>query len=119
MLITMPHEFEKEAHKYNLLSLRNLQEKRKQNVTLFEQSIKNERGASQQEEVVQTQLENKLQGKLSDTEREWILSDLPKLKSTRASREQTIALLKAAIMQEYDQIDIEEKMIHYLEKDGN
>jgi hypothetical protein len=89
---------------------------------LFEQSIKGERSASQQEEVAQASLEEKLRyhdlgiSKLTDAEKEWILSDLPKLKSTKEKRNQTIMLLKAAILQEQEQMDREEYMIHFLEK---
>jgi hypothetical protein len=112
----------KEALKYDLNSLIKLQEKRRENISLFEQSIKGERSASQQEEVAQASLEEKLRyhdlgiSKLTDAEKEWILSDLPKLKSTKEKRNQTIMLLKAAILQEQEQMDREEYMIHFLEK---
>lgn len=89
-----------------------LQEKRRANVALFEQSIKNERAAIQQDETIRASLEGRLQQEgLSDGERAWILSDLPKLLSTRENRERTIALLKTAILTEYDSMDSEEKMI--------
>lgn len=115
-------DIEKEARKYDLPSLVLLQEKRKQNVALFEQSIKNERLALQQEELVELNLQNKLiqhnsrQVKLPDAEREFILQDLPKIASTRTKRNETIQLLKAAIMGEYDLMDNEEKMIHFLQR---
>lgn len=115
---------EQEASKYDLLSLINLQNKRQENINIFEQSIKNERGASQQEEVIQSTLEQKIRNhdlnivKLSDTEREWILSDLPKIKSTRENRNTTITLLKAAILEEYDKMDYESRMIMFLQSKG-
>lgn len=115
-------DLEKEALKYDLLSLKKLQEKRKENVVLFENSIKNERAALQQEESAQSNLENKLNNhdsglsKLSDADREWILTDLPKLKSTKEKRNNTIMLLKAAIIEEYNIMDHEDKMIFFLEK---
>lgn len=116
------NNLEKEAIRYNLDALKKLQDKRKENVTLFEQSIKNERAAMQQEEVAQANLEGKLRHhdlgliKLTNTEKEWILSDLPKFKSTNEKRNQTISLLKTAILEEYEKMDYEEKMIHFLEK---
>lgn len=115
------NELKREAEKYDLSSLINLQKKRRENVGIFEQSIKNERAASQQEESAQANLEAKLRHhdlglvKLSDADREWIVSDLPKLKSTREKREQTIVLLKAAILEEQTAMDREEQMINYLE----
>lgn len=115
-------DFEKEALKYDIFSLINLQNKRKENIAIFEISIKNERAASQQEEASQFFLENKLKlhdsgsVKLSDTEKEWILSDLPKFKTTFEKRNQTIMLLKAAILEEYEMMDNEEKMIRFLER---
>jgi len=116
---------EQEAKKYDLSSLINLQNKRKENIDIFEQSIKNERVASQQEEFMQSTLENKIRNhdlniaKLSDTEREWILSDLPKIKSTRESRNATITLLKKAILEEYDKMDHESSMIMFLKSKTN
>lgn len=116
---------EQEAKKYDLSSLINLQNKRKENIDIFEQSIKNERAASQQEEFMQSTLENKIRNhdlniaKLSDTEREWILSDLPKIKSTRESRNATITLLKKAILEEYDKMDHESSMIMFLKSKTN
>jgi len=116
---------EQEAKKYDLPSLVNLQDKRKENINIFEQSIKNERAASQQEEFMQSTLENKIRNhdlniaKLSDTEREWILSDLPKIKSTRENRDKTITLLKAAILEEYDKMDYESSMIMFLQSKTN
>lgn len=113
---------EKEALKYNLSSLINLQNKRRENIILFEQAIKNERSACQQEEIAQASLETKLRHhdlgliKLTDTDKELIIADLPKLKSTNEKRNQTILLLKSAIIQEYEIMDSEEKMIHFLEK---
>lgn len=116
----------KEALKYDLSSLIRLQEKRKQNITLFEQSIKNERAAAQQEENAQVVLETKLRQHeiglaiLSDADKEWILSDIPKLKSTREKRDNTVMLLKAAILEEQAAMDREEQMINYLEqRDGS
>jgi len=116
------NDIEKEALKYDLVSLIGLQERRKQNVLIFEQSIKNERAACQQEETAQSFLEQKLRqhdlnlNKLTDTDKELILSDLPKLKSTYEKRNQTIMLLKTAILEEYEAMDHEEKMIRFLEK---
>jgi hypothetical protein len=116
---------EQEAKKYDLPSLVNLQDKRKENINIFEQSIKNERAASQQEEFMQSTLENKIRNhdlniaKLSDTEREWILSDLPKIKSTRENRDKTITLLKTAILEEYDKMDHESRMIMFLQSKTN
>ena len=116
---------EQEAKKYDLPSLVNLQDKRKENINIFEQSIKNERAASQQEEFMQSTLENKIRNhdlniaKLSDTEREWILSDLPKIKSTRENRDKTITLLKTAILEEYDKMDYESRMIMFLQSKTN
>lgn len=119
-------DLKKEADRYDLKSLIKLQDKRKENIALFEQSIRNERAASQQEESAQFNLEIKLKNhdlgiiKLSDTDKEWILSDLPKLKSTRVKRENTIMFLKAAILEEQAFMDREEQMISYLEKrDGS
>ncbi len=110
---------EKEALMYNLSSLVNLQKKRNENILLFEASIKNERAAIQQEETVEAALESKLfNNKLSEADREWIMSDLPKLKSTKIKRNETIALLKAAILEEQDSMDKEENMIHFLEKNN-
>lgn len=115
------NNLKKEALKYDLGSLIRLQEKRKENIILFEQSIKNERNVSQQEEGALNALEAKLRqhdlgiNLLSDTDKEWILSDIPKLKSTRQKREQTISLLKEAIIQEQGFMDNEEYMIKILE----
>lgn len=116
----------KEALKYDLASLVRLQQKRKENICLFEQSIKNERAAAQQEENAQATLETKLRQHeiglvlLSEADKEWILSDIPKLKSTREKRDNTIMLLKAAILDEQAAMDREEQMIHYLEqRDGS
>lgn len=114
-------DLRKEALKYDLESLIKLQDKRKQNIFLFEQSIKNERAAAQQEETAQVALEAKLRHHeiglviLSDADKEWILSDIPKLKSTREKRDTTIMLLKAAILEEQAAMDREEQMINYLE----
>ena len=110
-----------EALKYDLPSLIRLQDKHKCNILLFEQSIKNERMANQQEENAEVALESKLRqhdiglSKLSDSDKEWILSDLPKIKLTREKRESTITLLKAAIIEEQTTMDREEQMIRYLE----
>ncbi len=112
---------EQEASKYDLQSLINLQEKRKENIKIFEQAITNERAVMQQEATAQATLENKLNnnnlgiGYLSDTEKEWILSDLPKIKSTRENRDKTITLLKTAIMEEYNKMDYESRMIMFLQ----
>lgn len=113
-------DLKKEALKYDLQSLVRLQEKRKQNIVLFEQSIKNERAASQQEETAQVALETKLRQNdlgliiLTDADKEWIISDIPKIKSTREKRENTISLLKIAILEEQNAMDREEQMIYYL-----
>lgn len=112
---------EKESLKYDLPSLILLQEKRKENIILFEQSIKKEREAFSQEEIVEATLESKIKlhnlgfNKLDDTEYHWILSDLPKLKLTRERRNQTIMLLKSAIIDEQTSMDHEERMIAFLE----
>lgn len=116
---------EKEALKYDIASLIKLQKKRQENINIFETSIKNERAASQQEEVAQASLESKLRQhdlglvKLTDAEKEWILSDLPKLKLTFEKRNQTIMLLKAAIIEEYSMMDNEDKMIRFLGKEND
>jgi len=74
---------------------------------------------------MQSTLENKIRNhdlniaKLSDTEREWILSDLPKIKSTRENRDKTITLLKTAILEEYDKMDHESRMIMFLQSKTN
>lgn len=118
----MSKRLEKEALKYDLSSLIKLQDKRKENILLFEESIKGERAASQQEESVQAVLESKLRhhdlglSKLDETDKILILEDIPKLKTTRSNREQTIMLLKAAILQEQEAMDREENMINLLEK---
>jgi len=112
---------EKEALRYDLPSLINLQKKHLENITIFEKSIKNEREAIQQEENAEVALETKLRqnnlgiAKIDDTEIQLILLDLPKLKSTRIKRDQTIMLLKAAIIEEQGAMDREEQMIHFLE----
>jgi hypothetical protein len=117
----MSLSLEKEALQYNLSSLIDLQNKRRNNIVLFEQSIKKERDMSNQEETIQFSLENKIMlhdkgiNKLSDTEYHWILSDLPKLKTTREKRNQTIMLLKTAIIEEQTSMDREERMIAFLE----
>lgn len=115
------NDLEQEALKYDLSSLISLQDKRKENISIFERSIKNEREASQQEELIQSTLEQKIRNhdlnivKLSDTEREWILSDLPKIISTRENRNKTIGLLKSAILEEYEKMDHESRMIMFLQ----
>lgn len=96
---------------YDLDSLVRLQEKRRENVALFEQAIKNERAANQQDEVIVATLSRKLRHEITETEREAILSDLPKLESTRINREKTIALLQKAISSEYDSMNAEDRMI--------
>lgn len=114
----------KEAKKYDLSALIKLQDKRRENIVLFENSIKNERAALMQEEAAQSNLENKLLNhdiglvKLSDSEKEWILTDLPKLKTTKEKRNETIMLLKTAIIEEYNIMDYEDKMIFFLEKNN-
>lgn len=116
---------EREALKYDLDSLIKLQDKRKNNIILFEQSIKQEREASSQEENVQINLESKInlhnsnKIKLDQTEYQWILLDLPKIKSTREKRNQTIMLLKNAIIEEQTSMDREERMIIFLESNDN
>jgi len=115
------NNFQKEASQYDLSSLIKLQNKRKENVAIFECSISNERAASQQEEIAQLALEKKLKfhdlsiSILDDTEKELILADIPKLKVTREKREQTVMLLKAAILEEHAMMDREEQMISFLE----
>ena len=112
---------EKESLKYDLPSLKKLQEKRNQNIMLFEQSIRNERAALQQEEIVEATLEHKIKMhnlgvmKLSDTDNHLVLLALPKVQSTRERRNQTIILLKAAIIEEQNSMDHEERMIAFLE----
>ena len=114
-------KLQEDAAKYDIQSLIRLQNKRLENIALFEQSIKNERAVSQQEESAQAVLQNKLNNhdlgisKLSDADREWILTDIPKLKSTRENREKTITLLKTAILEEYSSMDYESQMISFLE----
>jgi len=118
----MSKQLEREALKYDLISLIKLQDKRKENILLFEASIKGEREATQQEETVQSVLETKLRqhdlglSKLDETDKVLILEDIPKLKSTREKRSQTIMLLKAAIIAEQESMDYEENMIMFLEK---
>jgi hypothetical protein len=120
------NNLQKEASQYDLASLVRLQEKRKENIGIFERSINNERAASEQEEVAQLSLEKKLKFHdlslviLDGTEKELILTDIPKLKSTREKREHTIMLLKSAILEEYAMMDKEEQMIRFLEtRDGS
>jgi hypothetical protein len=119
------NDIEKEAIKYDLDSLINLQEKRKNNILLFEKSIDSEKEASFQEEVASSSLETKIRlhnfgiSKLDDTEYNWILSDLPKIKSTIQKRMSTILLLRQAIIEEQASIKREACMIEYLEKNGN
>jgi hypothetical protein len=120
------NNLQKEASQYDLASLVRLQEKRKENIAIFERSINNERAASEQEEVAQLSLEKKLKFHdlslviLDGTEKELILTDIPKLKSTREKREHTIMLLKSAILEEYAMMDKEEQMIRFLEtRDGS
>jgi len=118
----MSKQLEREALKYDLISLIKLQDKRKENILLFEASIKGEREATQQEETVQAVLETKLRqhdlglSKLDETDKVLILEDIPKLKSTREKRSQTVMLLKAAIIAEQESMDYEENMIMFLEK---
>ncbi len=117
----MRNDLKKEAERYDLPSLIKLQDKRRENVAIFEQSIKNERAASQQEESAQSNLETKLRyhdlgiAKLNDSDKDLILTDVPKLQSTREKREETIKLLKSAILEEHTSMDREEQMINYLE----
>ena len=73
----------------------------------------------QQEETARSILEIRLNGKIDDAEREWILSDLPKLKSTKENRDNTISLLKSAILEEYASMDYESQMIDFLEKEND
>lgn len=113
---------QREALKYDLASLVRLQDKRRENVSLFEDSIRKEREARLQEETAEAALKDKLRlhdmgvGRLPDDERQLIANDLPKLASTRAKRDQTIMLLKAAILEEQEAMDREEQMIRFLEK---
>ena len=117
--------FEKEALQYDLLSLVALQTRRKNNISLFEKSIKEEREISSKEEIIQEALESKLRlhdtgrVKLDASECHLIQLDLPKIKSTREKREQTIKLLKNAIIAEQTSMDYEERMIAFLESNGN
>ncbi len=119
------NNLEKEALKYDLEALKRLQLKRQDNIILFENSIRIERQAAQQEEMAQINLETKLRNhdlglvKLNDVDKEWILSDLPKLKSAQIKRNQTIMLLKSAILEEQETMDREEKMIRFLEKNND
>jgi hypothetical protein len=120
------NKLQEDAAKYDIDSLILLKNKRLENIALFEQSIKNERAISQQEESAQSALQIKLNNhdlgiaKLSDADREWILTDIPKLKSTRENREKTITLLKTAILEEYSSMDYESQMISWLEnKNGS
>jgi len=119
------NSFEKEALQYDLISLVALQEKRKNNIVLFEKAIKQEREASLQEESVQEVLESKLKShdagkiKLDDSEYHLIQLDLPKLQSTREKRKYTVQLLKTAILEEQTSMDHEERMIKFLESNGN
>lgn len=116
---------ESESLKYDLTSLINLQNKRCNNISIFQQSIKNEREILIQEETIQATLESKLRlhdagiNKLCDTDYQLILLDLPKIKSTRSNRDKTIALLKHAIIEEQNAMDYEERMIAFLESHGN
>lgn len=116
------NKLQEDASKYDIQSLIRLQQKRLENINIFEQSIKNERIAIQQEDSALNLLELKIRNhdsgicKLSETERVWIFSDIPKIKSTRENREKTITLLKAAIIEEYSSMDYEGYMIAFLEK---
>ena len=52
--------YKTDALKYDLVSLINLQNKRIENIRLFEASIENEKKSIFQEDVIQTNLETKL-----------------------------------------------------------
>lgn len=114
-------ELQKEALKYDLQSLINLQQKRQQNIIIFEQSIKNEREASMKEASAQAALEDKLRLfdakmiKLSEADYKSIKQDLPKLKSTQENRRKNIDLLRTAIIEEQESIDREAQMIFFLQ----
>lgn len=114
-------ELQQEALKYDLPSLLQLQEKRQQNVQLFEQAIKNERSAAMQEATAQANLEEKMLFhnakliKLSDADQYLIRRDIPKLKSTQDKRKENIVKLQQAILEEQGAIDREHQMIMFLE----
>lgn len=114
-------DIQKEAEHYDLSSLVQLQIRRQSNIALFEDSIRNERMASQQEAEAEFLLSSKLRlhntgvSKLDAVQYNQIIEDIPKLQSTQKKREQTINLLKAAILEEQEMMDREEKMIKYLE----
>lgn len=114
-------KFEQEALKYNLDSLIKLQNKRIDNIILFEQSIMKEKKSINMEEAVQTALESKIKLHelgditLNDTEYYLISLDLPKIKSTIKKRAQTIVLLENAIVEERIAMDYEKNMITFLE----
>ncbi|HEY5268626.1 MAG TPA: hypothetical protein VII94_05915 [Candidatus Saccharimonadales bacterium] len=113
---------QEEASQYSLSSLLELQQKRQQNVQLFEQAIKNERAAGMQEAAATANLEEKLQFynakliKLSEEDRLAIVRDIPKLKSTQEKRKDNIINLQKAILEEQNTMDHETQMIMFLEK---
>jgi len=110
-----------EASRYDLPSLIALQDKRRENVALFERSIQEEREISTQEERARVVLEEKIRlheigvARLDVATHELVSSDLPKLVSTRARREETIGKLEAAIVEERSQIAREGQMITFLQ----
>jgi len=120
----MAKTLRQEALQYDLSSLLLLQDKRSQNIQLFEQSIKNERSASMKENVAQTALEEKVTLysakllKLSSEEFKLMEQDIPKLKSTQDKRKQNIINLQQAILDEQNSMDHEMQMILFL-KDQN
>lgn len=115
------NELEREALNYDLPSLVQQQDRRRQNVQLFEQCIANEKTASLEEAKVQSALEEKLMLansrvlKLSADEVKLIVDDIPKLKSTQARRRENIQKLQKAILEEQDALDREATMIQFLE----
>ena len=117
--------YKTDALKYDLVSLINLQNKRIENIRLFEASIDNEKKAIFQEDVIQTNLETKLNkhnnglSVLDKTAYHLIQIDLPKIKSTKEKRNQTISLLRNAIFEEQNNIDYESKMIDFLRSNGS
>lgn len=117
----MSKTIQEEALQYDLKSLKELQEKRKQNIQLFEQAIKNERSAIMMEMSAQSNLEEKLNlynaklFKLSTEDYNAIINDIPKLKSTQERRRENINKLQQAILEEQTTADREVQMIMYLE----
>lgn len=115
------NNLKKEAMNYDLVSLINLQNKRRDNIILFEKAIRSEREASMLEASAIATLEDKLRMhnkkaiRLSDAEQKLIIQDVPKLKSTIERRAQTISKLQSAIIAEQESMDREQQMIVFLE----